>query len=1351
MHKIPPKKSHKGTVGTSRISVFLSYNSADKPVVEKLAHRLIKEGIEPWLDKWNLIPGEPWQEAIEEALYRCTTCVVFWGPSGVGPWQNEEMRAAIDRRAHEGQGNFRVIPVLLPGAERGERSRMPTFLVATTWVEFHRTLEDEAAIHRLVCGIRGIEPGPDPGQEVYEGQCPFRGLQVFDVQHTSLFFGREALTGWLLNELRPSSLVKDNRFLSIVGPSGSGKSSLARAGLIAALQEDEIEGSADWLIVICRPGWHPLESLAVALSVTAGISRTPSAVHDLIKDLRENESTLHVTARLALRDAPPEHRLVLLVDQFEELFTMCHDEGLRQAFIENILYAARVAGGQAVVLLTLRSDFYGKCAAYYALAAALCDHQFLVGRMTKTELRRAIECPAQLVGCEFENGLVELLLNEVMDQPGALPLLQHTLLELWRYREGRRITLAAYNAIGKVEGALARRAEEIFSRFTKEEKQVCQRILLRLAEAGTDTVDTKRRVLLRELIPAKSGRVTVERVIQVLSGAEARLLTVEGEKLAEDERIVEVAHEALIHNWERLQGWLDEDREFLIWSKRLHANVKEWIHTGRDEGALLRGIPLIEAERWLPQRLNELNADEDLFIKESVAQREREQVAQERVRRRVTQTAVGAAVVLLVLAGFAAVGWNRSRINLGRALQNAAEANVSLLHFNAAHLLAKHASLLLPQEELFRSRSTELSYPVLPVEVEIDLIKPAALLYFPGKGSSLLVVPYYGSTQLLDCETQRVQNLENNLSETFTRPGAVWGAAADESGNYVAYTVLGSTDVAIWSLETGAIVNDSDPFEMSGLVQTSSFSSPRHGLIAVGADNGQVKVWSLASSQVVFDRPALLQSGAMIGEVLFHPTELLLLTCFPDSLVLEDLERKQRTVLPGADCTALSFSPGGEDVIYTIDGGEEVRVHRIQGGREIATLGFGGARVRKIASAREGRVSAFLLEDGRVEILDMRERKRLGKVLPGINTESIVLDAAGRRLAINRTVWKDGGSIVRSYSLDQLHRDYAVGPRGSVVAVGLDSSAGGVWVRTGNRLEHWSDPFDETPDRKIELEEHGRARISKDRLVSHSYSTSSDPAKKMSVLRIQNLTNEQVTVLAPVETGAIYGLAVSPSGRFAATGTYSGVTYLWDLDSGEVVHRLGKHDYGSTCLEISSDDAYLVSGSYDGRILVFRTQTGERIWDFDLDDTPTECKFGADSKRLVTAHWSSRIRVWDLSDGSLQWSMKSDDSPVEGLRVDTRLGFILTGSRDRFIRVWSLEGGMLEAELRGFNERVCSIGLLGSRVVASGGGRVFVRDLTELLGDRSSKAEISAFEADVQLRLDDGYQPVPRPVVRTPQ
>ena len=230
---------------------------------------------------------------------------MFVGPRSLGPWQNEEMRAAIDQRVRDSARRFRVIPVLLPGAERGERSSLPTLLTATTWAEFRDSLDDANAFHRLVCGIRGVEPGPGPGKVIFEGQCPYRGLRAFDVDDAPFFFGREALVQWLLNAVRPATESQPvNRFLAVVGASGSGKSSVARAGLLAAIKHGAIPGSSRWPMAILRPGPDPVESLAVALSRAVNVGQGAPALAELIAEFLKNDKTLHLVARQSLICSP---------------------------------------------------------------------------------------------------------------------------------------------------------------------------------------------------------------------------------------------------------------------------------------------------------------------------------------------------------------------------------------------------------------------------------------------------------------------------------------------------------------------------------------------------------------------------------------------------------------------------------------------------------------------------------------------------------------------------------------------------------------------------------------------------------------------------------------------------------------------------------------------------------------------------------------------------------------------------------------------------------------------------------------------------------------------------------------
>ncbi len=355
----------------------------------------------------------------------------------------------------------------------------------------------------------------------------------------------------------------------------------------------------------------------MALARGAPLGADPSAVLKLMAELRRSEKALHVGTRLALHNAEAGRRLVLLVDQFEELFTLCTQEKLRRAFLGNLLYAAQAAQGQTLVVLTLRADFYGKCGTYPELATALADSQLLVGPMTEEELRGAIERPARLVGCEFEPGLVERLLRDVQDQPGGLPLLQHALLELWNRREGRRLTLAAYEAVGGVAGALQRRADAVYETLSEAQQEICRRIFLRLTQPGEGTEDTKRRVPLRELEPAEGDLAEVEAVVNALTESQTRLVTAQAGEGLRGERCVEVAHEALIRGWSRLRGWIEADRAALRTQRRLTEAANLWDENGRDRSFLYHGARLAAAREWAPAHAGDLNPLEKEFLSAS--------------------------------------------------------------------------------------------------------------------------------------------------------------------------------------------------------------------------------------------------------------------------------------------------------------------------------------------------------------------------------------------------------------------------------------------------------------------------------------------------------------------------------------------------------------------------------------------------------------------------------------------------------------------------------------------------------------------------------------------------------------
>ncbi|HEV7652329.1 MAG TPA: hypothetical protein VGP26_29600 [Actinophytocola sp.] len=451
-----------------------------------------------------------------------------------------------------------------------------------------------------------------------EPDAPYAGLAPFRRGDADRFFGRDRLVGEVV------ARVRERRMVAVFGASGSGKSSVLMAGLLPALASDQ---AADQAIVF-TPGPRPLEECAVRLAGLVGASPVRLAA-----EFAEDPRGLHLCVRQAVANRSDEADLVLVVDQFEELFTVCENPAERAAFVAALTTAATAQGSRTRVVLGVRADFYGQCGEYPELVDALRDGQVLVGAMTADELREAVTGPAEAVGCRVETALVSRLVADATGQPGALPLVSHALRETWRRRRGTVLSLGAYEAAGGIHHALARTADAVYAGLDDGQQRVAHQLFLRLTALGEGTDDTKRRVRHDELDHSPATAEVLERL------ARARLVTVDGDG-------IEITHEALIRHWPRLRRWLDDDRDGLRVHRRLTEAAQVWEAHDRDHGSLLRGVRLTQAENLDTTGLTDRERE---FVTAGVAARTQEQTAARRRIRR-TRRLVALLAVLLVVA-----------------------------------------------------------------------------------------------------------------------------------------------------------------------------------------------------------------------------------------------------------------------------------------------------------------------------------------------------------------------------------------------------------------------------------------------------------------------------------------------------------------------------------------------------------------------------------------------------------------------------------------------------------------------------------------------------------------------------
>jgi len=1109
-----------------------------------------------------------------------------------------------------------------------------------------------------------------------EGVCPFKGLASFEPVDADYFFGRERLVAELV------ARVVGAGFLGIVGPSGSGKSSALRAGLLPALAAGVLPGSGAWRRWLLRPGERPLEALGTVLA---------SAGPDPLGE--------------ALGAMPVDTRLLLAVDQLEELFTACRSEVERSAFVETLVRAA--GDPRALVVVALRADFYGRFAAYPALAELLGTNHVLVAPMQALEFRRAIELPAGRAGLRVDPQLTDALVDDVEGEPGALPLLSTALLELWQKRDDNILTLAAYRESGGVHGAVARLAERTYARVGEARRPLVRAVMLRLVGDGEGDAPVRRRAPLGELDLAHNEDVA--EIVATL--ADSRLVTV-------GEGFVEVAHEALLREWPRLREWIDEDAE----GRRLRGHITraaaEWDASGRDPGELYRGARLAAALDWRADHAVDLNDVERLFVTASRDASEQEARESRRTNQRLRVLLIGVAILLAAsLAGAVFALLQRGEARDAETAQVAERLGAQALvdeDLDRSLLLARQAVAIADTPQTRGSLLSALlrSPRAIGIMHGPEDASPAGIALSPD-GRTIAISDFFRKLLFFDARTYdpigeplRVAEWVDGIAyspdgETIAFGGSYYltlidartrktleQAALNGHAARMAFTRDGSKLIVLTEEPITISIRDATTLDLvaptiqpDGFLRTSIASSdnaphfalsPDSRSVVTASDRGELAWWSLRSGRKTrtleietgYHPLAISPDGRTVGvgtaggiqlldaqtgqtetatldfagspeSVLFSPDgETLVSTNDDGTTILWDVgSATPRETLRGHSASQASFSRDGK-TLYTVS----------DDGTAIAWDLTGGRRLRRpfaFAKVTSGRHPGRLSPDGRliavgltgrgIALRDAQNLTRVGARMlkTGGEVSALAFSPDGAMLAAvsssgTTTVWDVSSRSLRFEPFFAgLGAGVAFSPDGKTIAT--SGSGGGVtfWrAETGARSGRIGG-FSGSNDVAFTANGH---------LVAFAESGSGFP--RAQVWRVAK--RSRIAEVSGGDEGDALAVALSPDGSLVAVGGYGRAVRVWDVRTGEILHALDAG--GAEALEFSQDGRILaVSGE---RASLWDVATGIQIGPALTAGTRTAMMdLSSDGRRLLITSADGKGAVWDVDPQS--WARRA--------------------------------------------------------------------------------------------------------------
>ncbi|MBD2772519.1 WD40 repeat domain-containing protein [Iningainema tapete] len=1150
--------------------------------------------------------------------------------------------------------------------------------------------------------------------------CPYRGLFHFGPNDAEFFFGRDVFIEELIQ-----ATVKRN-FIPVLGASGSGKSSVVLAGLIPKLQQQGC-----WLFTHFRPGSDPFQALAESLVplYTSGDATVQIAqARVLAKYFHDDKVTLSGIFS-HIRRQHPNHRVLLIADQFEELYTLCNDEKTRTSFLDTLLDAFQSSSGfqsPPVLIATMRADFLGNALSYPPFGDVLQNTDIKIRSMNHSELSQVIVKPAEILGITFEAGLVERILDDVEDKPGNLPLLEFALTLLWQQRTGKQITHTVYDAIDNVQGALARYADEIYDKLSATEQEQVRRIFIQLVRPGEGTEDT-----LRLATKAELGETSWALVTEI---ANARLVVTS--RNSADQETVEVVHEALIRNWGKLRQWMETDRSFRAWQERLRAAMQQWDATSRDEAALLRGKPLADAQEWLQKRPEELTAEQE-YIQTSLALQKKEREQQERQRQRVIAGLTSGLVGALLLAGIAGVGWWRANVAETnariRALASSSKALSALYKERASTLeyALKYSEKLPSKEEkdaLLNQQNNALINAIkagrevqragwVEAGTRIQVLNTLQRAVYGGykqieeikipecfssslkgvvgsspDGKKIVCTTYDGTVRLWERTTSRkLKNLKGDLDW-------VGDVRFSPDGKTIASGSM--SDVKLWDRTTGEEIKT---FK-GHLSEVSSINfSPDGKTIVAGNLDGTVIVWDVMTGR---ELKTLKSHSGEVESVSFSPDGKTIAESSINTLTLWD-------ILTGTELKTFTFkfrnygfqfSPNSKVIAFADN--DKTKLWDITAGREVKTLSSGNP--------------TFSPDSKTIATTDNSERKLnpnsnskdkfIGKgyvKLWDVSTGRELQTLQGHLSVVNNITFSPDRKTLASASSDNTVRiwDIATGKtlkilQGHLEALDVSFSPDGKTLAASNADTRTAVPYNFLIKNSVNLWDVSTGREIK--------------------------TLIQGDLLTKVNS-----IHFSPDSKILAATYRDGTTKLWDVSTGRVLNLPREHDFRKDVNNImfSLNSQMIASASADGTVTLqdsmngrdIRTLKGHSNWVNDVNLSP-------DAKTIATASADGTVRLWDLASGREIKTLESHSGEMTSVNFSPDGKTIVTAGADDKVRLWNVSSGKELKLLSGYSHKIIRVGFADK-----GGKKIFAKNLdgTTELWEASTGRESDFYNGEI--------------------